>query len=123
MELNPSPGPQTKLIEPDEHTKTLVRELRAAERNVEVLANLCDYMSRQVSEFTRRQVMITIHHIEHLRCYQLDPEHPEYGARWVYERPLVWRDQARYEDAVHKALKQRDELDQMFTTKPIRVTE
>lgn len=90
------------LDEPDDKFKMLMRELRAAERNVEVLANLCDYMSKHVSAFTRMNALSTLHHIEHLRQYQLDPEHPEHGARWVYERPILWRDQARYEDDLHR---------------------
>ena len=88
--------------EPDDEIKILTRELRAAERNVEVLANLCSYLSGQVSEYTRSFILNTLHRIEYLRAYQMDEEFPVRGVRWAYERPLIWRDRARYEDTLHR---------------------
>jgi hypothetical protein len=101
-----------KIIEQDTEKTQLVKELRCAERNVEVLANLCDYLSQQVSEYTRHQVQQTLHHIEHLYKIPVNPNEPKYGSFWVYERPIVWRDQARYEDAIYRE-KQKISEDQV----------
>jgi hypothetical protein len=100
----------------------LTKELRAAERNVEVLANLCDYLSTKVSDFSRVCALTTLHRIEYLRQYYLDPEHPEYGARWVYERPLIWRDKMRFEDDTHRAedeLRKKQDMMQFITNAKI----
>ena len=107
------------LHNPDDDKTMLVKELRCAERNVEVLANLCDYLSTKVSEFSRNCALDTLHHIQYLHRYYLDPEHHEYGARWVYQRPLVWRDRARYEDDTHRLeedLRRKQEIMQIIST-------
>ncbi len=92
----------------DDPVAMFTKELRAAERNVEMLANLCEYLSSQVSKFTQYRTQDTLKRIQYLRKYYLDPEDHSQGSRWVYDRPCLWMDAARHEDTLHRIEKEAE---------------